>query len=220
MRRLLPLTAALCALATFAAARQPAPKDGQGKAAPKAPATKDAGKGGDALAPGTDLPGPFHPFNVTGPYANHFHCPVSDHNLGPGVLIFAHDLAVAPPLRKLLSGLDAAIDKNPAVRLAGTATFLSDDLPNVVEDDDKRDELKAKVQETANSLALKHVVLCLDSRPDVAKYLRAENVAVTVVLYKKFQIVASHVLRRDQLTDAAVEQILGEVASQLGARKK
>ncbi len=210
MRRLLPLTAVLCALATFAAARQPAPKAG---------ATKDTGKAGPPAA-GENLPGPFHPFNVTGPYANHFHCPVSDHSLDPGVLIFTRDLALSPPLRKLLSGLDAAIDKNPATRLAGTVTFLSDDLPNVVEDDDKRDELKAKVQEIANSLALKHVVLCLDSRPDVAKYLREENVAVTVVLYKKLQVVARHALPRDRVTDAAVQQILGEVASQLGAKKK
>ena len=211
MRRLLPLTAVLGVLATCVAAQQPAPK---------APATKDAGKGAGPLVPGQNLPGPFHPFNVTGPYANHFHCPVSDHNLDPGVLIFTRDLTVSPPLRKLLSGLDAAIDKNPATRLAGTVTFLSDDLPNVVEDDDKRDELKAKVQEIANSLALKHVVLSLDSRPDVAKYLREENVAVTVVLYKKFQIVASHALPRDKVTDAAVQQILGEIASQLGAKKK
>ena len=215
MRRLLSLTAALCALATFAAAQQPAPKAGQGKAA-----TKDAGKAEGPLAPGQNLPGPFHPFNVTGPYANHFHCPVSDHDLDPGVLVFTNDLTVSPPLRNLLRGLDAAIDKNPAVRLAGTVTFLSDDLPNVVEDDDKRDELKAKVQEIANSLALKHVVLCLDSRPDVAKYLREENVAVTVVLYKKFQIVSRHALSREKVTDAAVQQILGEVAAQLGAKKK
>lgn len=215
MRRLLPLTAALGALAAFAAAQQPAPKDGPGKAA-----TKDAGKGTDAPAPGTDLPGPFHPFNVTGPYANHFHCPVSDHNLDPGVLIFTRDLTVTPPLRQLLTGLDAAVEKNPAARLAVTVTFLSDDLPNVVEDDDKRDELKAKVQEIANSLALKHVVLTLDSRPDVTKYLREENVAVTVVLYKKFQVVARHALSREKVTDAAAQQILGEVAAQLGAKKK
>jgi hypothetical protein len=221
MRRLLPLTATLCALAALAAAQQPAPKDGQDKAAPKAPAPKD-GKAKDAgpLAPGNNLPGPFHPFNVTGPYADHFHCPVSDHNLDPGVLIFVRDLTVPPPLRKLLSGLDAAIDKNPAARLAATVTFLSDDLPNVVEDDDKRDELKARVQEIAKPLALKHVVLCLDSRPDVEKYLREENVAVTVVLYKKFQVVARHALARDQVTDAAAQQILAEVASQFGATKK
>jgi hypothetical protein len=209
------LTAALCALATFAAAQQPAPKDGKGKAA-----TKDAGKGEGPLAPGQNLPGPFHPFNVTGPFANHFHCPVSDHNLDPGVLIFTNDLTVTPPLRNLLRGLDAAIDKNPAARLAGTVTFLSDDLPNVVEDDDKREELKAKVQEIANSLALKHVVLCLDSRPDVAKYLREENVALTVVLYKKFQVVRRDALSREKVTDAAVQQILADVAAQLGAKKK
>jgi hypothetical protein len=207
MRRILPLTAALLTAAALAAA-QPAPKE--------APAKKDAGP----LAPGKDLPGPFHPFNVTGPYAEHFHCPVSDHNLGPGVLVFVRDLTLTPPLRKLLSGLDNAIAKNPAVRLAATVTFLSDDLPNVVEDDDKRDELKAKVQEIARGLALKQVVLGLDSRPDVEKYLGGENVAVTVVLYKKFQIVSSHALGRDEVTDAAVQQILAEVATQLGATKK
>src|SRR5690348_17310199 len=102
MRRFLPLTAALCALAAVALGQPPAPKDDKAKEA--------AGP----LAPGQNLPGPFHPFNVTGPYADHFHCPVSDHNLDPGVLVFARDLVLSPPLRKLLSGLDAAIDKNPA----------------------------------------------------------------------------------------------------------
>jgi hypothetical protein len=212
MRRLLPLTAALLTAAALAAA-QPAPKEAPAKKDDKPPAA-------GPLAPGKDLPGPFHPFNVTGPYADHFHCPVSDHNLDPGVLVFLRDLTVTPPLRKLLSGLDNAIAKNPAVRLAATVTFLSDDLPNVVEDDDKRDELKAKVQEIARGLSLKQVVLGLASKPDVEKYLGGENVAVTVVLYKKFRIVFSHALGRDEVTDAAVEQILAEVASQLGATKK
>ncbi|HZY84264.1 MAG TPA: hypothetical protein VFE78_05510 [Gemmataceae bacterium] len=206
MRRLLPLTAALVALAALAAGPPAAPKKDDKAAGP--------------LAPGTNLPGPFHPFNVTGPFADHFHCPVSDHNLDPGVLVFTRDLELSPPLRKLLTGLDNAIDKNPAARLAATVTFLSDDLPNVVEDDDKRDELKARVQELAKSLGLKHVVLGLDSKPDVEKYLRGENVAAAVVLYKKFQIVASHALPRDQITDARTQQILGEVASQLGATRK
>jgi hypothetical protein len=214
MRRFLLLTAALLTVAALAAGAQVAPKDDKAK--------KD-GKAADAtdpLAPGKDLPGPFHPFNVTGPYADHFHCPVSDHNLDPGVLVFSRDLVLSPPLRKLLSGLDAAIDKNPAVRLAAAATFLSDDLPNVVEDDDKRDELKGRVQAMAKDLGLKHVVLSLDSRADLEKYLRGENVVVTVVLYKKFQIVASHPLQRDEFTDAKVQEILGEVASKLGATKK
>jgi hypothetical protein len=208
MRRFLLLTAALCTLAAVAAGQPAAPKDDKAK------------DGAGPLAPGKNLPGPFHPFNVTGPYADHFHCPVSDHNLGPGVLVFARDLVLSPQLRKLLSGLDNAIDKNPATRLAASATFLSDDLPNVVEDDDKRDELKAKVQEFAKDLALKHVVLGLDSKPDLEKYLRGENVAVTVVLYKKFQIVVSHALQRDEFTDARVQQILDEVASKLGATRK
>ena len=200
MRRFLIVAVTLCALAALAA-DPPAAKKG-------------------ALAPGVDLPGPFHPFNVTGPYADHFHCPVSDHDLDPGVLVFARDLDLSPPLRKLLSGLDSAIDKNPAARLAATVTFLSDDLPNVVEDDDKRDELKAKLQDLAKSLSLKHVVLGLDSKTDVEKYLPDDSVAATVVLYKKFRIAAGHVLPRDQLTDARVQQILDEVASQLGAKKK
>ncbi len=215
MRRSLLLTAALFTLAAGLSAAPQAGKEG-----PKAPAQKDGKAAGGPLAPGKDLPGPFHPFNVTGPFADHFHYPVSDHNLDPGVLVFTRDLELSPPLRKLLSGLDNAIDKNPAVRLAATVTFLSDDLPNVVEDDDKRDELKAKVQDLARSLNLKHAVLCLDSKPDVEKYLSDVNVAATVVLYKKFQIVASHPLPRDQITDARVQQILGEVATQLGAAKK
>jgi hypothetical protein len=193
MRRLLPLLAALLSLAARAA---------------------------DSPSPGKNLPGPFHPFNVTGPYADHFHCPVSDHNLDPGVLVFVRDLNLTPPLRKLLTGLDSAIEKNPAVRLAATVTFLSDDLPNVVEEDDKRDELKARVQELAKGLGLKHVVLTLDSKPDVEKYLRDVNLAVAVVLYKKFHVVSSHDLPRDKITDAAVQQILDAVASQLGAKKK
>src|SRR5262245_50180738 len=77
-------------------------------------------KGGKApLQPGNDLPGPFYPFNVTGPHKGHFHSFISEHGLEPAVLVFHRGLEVGAPFRDLLKQLDNVLEKNARTNLAG-----------------------------------------------------------------------------------------------------
>jgi hypothetical protein len=217
MRCFLALVFALVTLAGLAA-DPPAPdKDG------KAPGQEDKapGKGGKGpLAEGNNLPGPFHPFNVTGPRKGNFHCLVSEYDLEPVVMIVARDLELSEPFKDLLKQLDNAIAKNPAVRLRSFVVFLSDSLPDVVQNDDKREELAGKLEDAAKGLGLKHVVLCLDSKSDLEKYALDESAAVTVVLYHKLKVVAHESLSREDLTAAKVQEIMTKVADRLGAKRK
>ncbi len=215
------LSVALLPLAVLAA--EPPAEDKKNDKAP--PAVK-------ALKAGNDLPGPFHPYNVNGPNAGHFHCVVSGQGFDPLVLLFVRDLEVSDPLRKLLQRLDQACVKNPNVRLACAVVFLSDELKQkepgtlmddnpVVIDDDKREELAQKLVDLAGpkGLDLQKVVLCLDHKSDVEKYVLAEDAAYTLVLAHKARIVATETIPRDKL-DEKGDAIVQLLADKLGAVRK
>jgi hypothetical protein len=200
-------------LAADPPAKEEAPKD--------APAKKQTVPTG--LRIGENLPGPFHPYNVTGPYKRHFHCLISDHGLDPLVMVFHKNLEFSDPLAKLLEDLDKAIEKNPNARLAAFAVFLADDLPEVVgandKDDDARDLLAKKLEDEAVKRKLQHVVLCLDTKADLEKYELDDRNLVTVVLVRKYKVEAIFALPKDQLNDATVEKILAAVKEKLGATR-
>jgi hypothetical protein len=206
MKRLLLLAAAGITLGSLAAAPQEKPREDKSKEN-KAP-----------LTAGNNIPGPFHPFNVTGAQKGHFHCLVSQYDLDPVVMILTRDLDFSQPLKDLLSQLDTAIDKNPALRLRCFVVFISDELTNVAENDDKREELVKKIEPLGANL--KHVVLCLDGKADLEKYGLDDNTFATIVLYRRLQIVASKVLGRDNFNSAAVKEVMADVVAKLGATKK
>jgi hypothetical protein len=184
------------------------------RAAPKDPK-------GNPLAVGKDVPGPFHPYNVTGPRKGNFHCVISDHGMDPMVLLFVQDLRFSEPLKDLLRRLDNAVEKNPKLRLGCAAVFLTDDLKDVVGEDDKREEMAQQLADLGNDLKLKHVVLALDTKSDVEKYdLEREEAAYTLVLYRKFRILAGEALPRDKLTPEKVDEVMKLVADKLGATRK
>jgi hypothetical protein len=172
-------------------------------------------KGG--LQPGANLPGSFLPFNATGPFRGRFHCPIDDYGLEPVVMLFVRDLAPTDPVKELLKNLDERIDKNPAARLHAFVVFLSDELPDVLANNDKREELAKRVEDLASGLMLKNVVLTLDSNKDVEKYALGDSWA-TAILYSKFRVVAVHTLQKAD-AQAAAEKILADVGAKLKAAK-
>jgi hypothetical protein len=200
-------------------------------AADDAPAKKDspsAKKGAPAVKKDSppDLPGPFHPFDVTGPNRNRYHCPISEHGLDPIVLVFHKDLELSEPLRGLAQKLDAAIEKNPNARLASCIVFLPDPatLPEIVGDSDKNDDARLKVSEKVEdwgkALKLKHVVLALDSKADLEKYNLRDTDLVTVVLCNKLKVLGTFALPKSDFTEASVAKIIKAVADQLGATRQ
>ncbi len=189
---------------------------------PPADKEKDA-RDESPLQIGKDLPGTFHPYNVTGTHAKHFHCLISEHGLDPMVMIFHKGMDFGDPLRALVEKLDAAIEKNPDVRLASFVVFLPDELAEVAGRDDKSDDARLKLAESVaawgEKIKLKHVVLCLDSKADVEKYKLNDANLVTVVLYQKFEVAAVFALPGSEL-ETSVDKILTAVADKLGAKRK
>jgi hypothetical protein len=195
------------------------------------PAGKDNEATPQEKGDATNLPGAFHPYNVTGSHKGHFHCLVSEHGLEPMVAIFHKDVDFGEPLANLLKKLDAAIEKNPNTRLSAFVVFLPADLPDIAgskdenesnndKNDDGRLELEKKVERAAADMKLNHVVLCLDNKADVEKYKLREDDLVTIVLCNKLKVVERFALPRDEFTDAAIEKIMAAVADKLGARRQ
>jgi hypothetical protein len=221
MRTLVTTLAILVFVAFSAAADDPPDKK------EAAPGKKD----NVPLKVGNNLPGPFHPYNVTGPHKQHFHCLVSEHGLEPMVMIFYKNVDFSNPLPDFLKRLDEAIDNNPNTRLGAFVVFLPDDLPDVLgsneknqetnsKNDDARLELEKKIEQAGADMKLKHVVLCLDTKSDVAKYRLSEENLLTVVLYKRLKTVAVHALSKSDFTDAAIAKIMADVAEKLVAKRK
>jgi hypothetical protein len=193
-------------------------------AAGQPPAAKDAKT--PSLAPGSDLPGPFHPYNVTGPNKGRYHCLVSEHGLDPVVIVFVRNLEAEDPngpTMELLTQLDLAIEKNPKARIAAFAVSLSDSLPEVVGasvmSDVERKQLAGKLEDLAGARSLKYVVLTLAGKDDVEKYRLDDKADVTVVLANKYRVVNAYSLKKDQVKGKS-NDILAEVADKFGAKKK
>lgn len=202
------------------------------------PADKDK----KALRVGANVPGPFHPYNVTGKYGPHkekdeevegrYHCPVTEHAEDPMVLVFTRDLEVGDKLKSLLQKLDNAAKANTNVRLAATVVFLDAKLKEVLgsnnETEDMRRDLAASLREkfagmfTATNEFTKQnlVVVCIGSNDDLKDHgydLNLNN-KVTVVLYNKLEIRAIHDV--EDLDDARIDAIMKDVADKLGATRK
>lgn len=166
---------------------------------------------------GDDLPGSFLPFNVTGPNKGRFHSLVTDNDLDPVVVLFVRDLEVTDTLKDLLKQLDEQITKNPAARLHAFAVFVSNELPDVLADDDKREVVAKRLEDLGNGLGLKELVVCLDDPKDVEKYASGDAWA-TALLYRQFRIVAIDPLPK---TDAkpAEDKILADVREKLKPKR-
>jgi hypothetical protein len=183
----------------------------------------------EPLRPGKNIPGPFHPYNLNGEFKGKYHCLVSQHDLDPVVLLIARGLDDNEAFANLVKALDGAVARNPAVRLRCVVVFLDPDLKGGGEDDpteelakrleqeDRRDETIKRLEKF--TAGLKHVVVGLAAKSDLAKYQVPDNAALTAVLYHKLKVVASLAAPRGKVDDARAKEILGLVASKLGATR-
>lgn len=122
---------------------------------------------GPALAVGKDLPGTFHPYNITArtvelpepdpkdkkgdaPAAKtkgKFHCLISEYNLDPVVMIFAGEVEENKAFVALLKKLDKAIEAQPGLRLRAFVVFVDKDIKKVLGEGDTKDLKEGKVLE-------------------------------------------------------------------------
>jgi hypothetical protein len=187
------------------------------------------------LQVGKDLPGPFHPYNVTGAHAGKYHCQVTEHNFENGILVFVRNFNAPDALaavRPLLTTIDDRIEKNyTRVRLNCHAVFTSDDLTDITgsigtpeanaKNDDLREAFEKQLKDFANAEPkLKHVVLVLDDKNDLKKYGLDDSKLVTVVLFKKLQIVAVFAVAKNELNQKTITEINDAITDKLGATRK
>ena len=85
---------------------------------------------------GTDVPGPFHPLNVTGEAAGKKKCLYCAYGEAPVAVVFARDLT--PQVASLIKQIDATTVKNKGKDMGSFAVFCSDD-----------EKLEAKLKEFA-----------------------------------------------------------------------
>jgi hypothetical protein len=187
---------------------------------------------------GQDMPGPMQVLNVTGHFEGKYHCPITDNALNPGIILFCRPVPKpGQPLAKLLQGLDGIVQQFPDVRYGLGAVFLDDagyrnaliakidekayvtDLPltkAIIAKDERFAELKA----LAKQLGLKHMELSLDTPEGPSEYHIHPQAEVTALLYYKFKVLGNWTFAKDELTDEAVDRLLGELKAKLGKIEK
>ena len=175
---------------------------------------------------GDDLPGPFHPFNVTGKRAGDFHDVLSEQGLDPVVIVlvrnwdFSKKVDDQVPLVPLLQGLDQIVGKNAKVRIAVAAVFLNDDLKDVVKNDDLRKKYAEKVETFKTDAKLNNIVLGLDNADGPKGYVLNADAEVTVLVCNRLKVVANYAFRKDRLENENAAAIVAAVKEKLGGGKK
>jgi hypothetical protein len=169
------------------------------------------------LKEGADLPGPLRPYNVAnGKHEGQYHCPLCDHGLNPGVLIFVKNMDFNnenrwKPLQALLKQLDTFIAETPRARLKAMAIFHDEAIKDVVTEDDARRARADELRRQKGDLA--HVVLALDSLPNLQKanWDLPPDADVFLVFYDQLKAVKL----QKGLTEADVAKVMAEIKGKL-----
>lgn len=190
--------------------------------------------------PGQEIPGPFHPYNVSGPPKSRdkFHSFVSEYGLDPVVVVFAQgsgfDQANAnllaegyfgPAFAKLLDQLDQSVNKNVRFRLNSFVVFVDTKLADVATEDDKREAVRERILAVKQQMDNMNkdargpqgfgLPLCLESAKNLKDWKLNEEAQVTVVLYREHRVVGSFGFKKDELKDDAIKQVMAAVNTKL-----
>ncbi len=156
---------------------------------------------------GQEVPGPFHPLNVTGEKAGEKFCLYCKNGDKPVAVVFART-PDDPNVQKLIKALDQATAKNEAAKMGSFVVFLSGD-----------DKLEAKLKDFAAKEKLKNIVLSIESPEGPKDYKIARDADVTVLLYVERTVKANYAFEKGQLGEKDVTKIVGDVAKILPPTK-
>ncbi len=148
---------------------------------------------------GQDVPGPFHPLNVTGKDAGKKACLYCANGGNPVAVVFARE--ATPAVAKLLKQLDAATVKNAGKDMGSYAVFCSD-----------KDGLDKALEKLAGDQKLTKLILSIDNPAGPKAYNIAKDADVTVLLYTEFEVKANHSFRKGDLNDAAITKVVADVS--------
>jgi hypothetical protein len=156
---------------------------------------------------GKEVPGPFHPLNVTGEHAGKKACLYCLNSGKPTAVIFARE--TTPAVAKLVKQLDEATVKNGNASMGSFAVFCN-----------SSDGLDKRLEKMAVDQKLTKLVLSIDNPAGPKGYDIAKDAEVTVLLYKTVEdkdgftarVLANHAFRKGELNDSAITKVVADVA--------
>jgi hypothetical protein len=148
---------------------------------------------------GQKVPGPFKPLHVNGPDAGNRECLYCKFGARPVVMIFARE--ASPATKALVKKIDADTAAHQDERLCSCAVFLSDNK-----------ELPAALKSFVEKEAVKSTVLAVMGPDGPAGYKIAADADVTVILYTHHAVKANHAFRKGELTAAAADAVVADLA--------
>jgi len=152
-----------------------------------------------------DVPGPFHPYNVTGSAAGKKNCLYCQNGSNPVAVVFARE--VNPQVSKLIKKLDECTAKNGECRMGSYVVFLND-----------KEGLDKELKGLADKTKLQKIVLSIDNPAGPEEYKISKDANVTVLLYTKHVVKANHAFKKGELKDKDIETILKDVSKILPAK--
>jgi hypothetical protein len=146
----------------------------------------------------SQVPGPFHPLNVTGEKAGEKYCLFCCNGQNPVAMIFARENS--PQLAKLIKKIDEQTAQNDAAKMGSFVVYLSD-----------KEGLDQELKNLAKENDLKKCVLAIDNPAGPKAYKVAQEAEVTVVLYTDRTVKANHAFRKGELKDKDIDAIISEI---------
>ncbi len=153
-----------------------------------------------------DVPGPFHPFNVTGRAAGKKNCLYCQNGANPVAVVFARE--VTPEVTKLIKKLDQCTAKNDDCKMGSYVVFLCD-----------KEGLDKELKELADKEKLENIVLSIDNPAGPQEYKISKDADVTVLLYTKHIVKANRAFKKGELKDGDIEAIVKDVPKILPQKK-
>lgn len=148
---------------------------------------------------GEEVPGPFHPLNVTGADAGKKVCLYCKNGNHPVAMIFARDLS--QPVATLIKKIDTATEEHKDAKMGSFVVFLG-----------QPEELKNQLKEVAEKEGIKNTVLSIDEPAGPEGYQVARDADVTVVLYTKHTVKANYAFKKGELKSKDVDAIVADVS--------
>jgi hypothetical protein len=159
-------------------------------------AAADSVKSGPQV--GQEVPGPFHPLNVTGAKAGQKNCLFCQNGQNPVAMIFARE--VNEPLTKLIKKLDEATAQHSDCSMGSFVVFLSD-----------AEDLQARLKDVAEKEGIKNIVLSIDNPAGPDAYKVSKDADVTVVLYNQHKVKANFAFKKDELKEKDIDVIVADI---------
>jgi hypothetical protein len=145
-----------------------------------------------------EVPGPFHPVNVTGAKAGERHCLYCQNGNNPVAMIFARE--ASPEVAKLIKKVDACTAKHSDCKMGSFVVFLSD-----------KEGLDKELKAMADKEDLKKIILSIDNPAGPQKYNVSKDADITVVLYVDHTVKANYAFKKGELKDNDIEAITKDV---------